>query len=275
MSTKIEWCDEVYNPVTGCSHSGMPGCDSCYAKRFASRLKGKFGYPKNEPFKVTLHPDRLEQPLHWKKPRRVFTCSMGDLFHPDVPFDFIQQVWGAMLESPHHKFLVLTKRPERMKDFLDRWLAGGIAMKSGRYTSHIWLGVSCSTQEDLDKLIIPFLHVKAAVKFISFEPLLGPISRDISKEYFDWVIVGGESGPKARPMHPEWVKSIRDQCVAAGVSFFFKSWGEWAPDCFCGFNATCKTIPRPEPGKLGCMFRCGKKKAGRELDGRVWEEFPE
>ena len=256
--TRIEWAEVVWNPVSGCTPISE-GCQNCYAKRMATRLKGRYGYPEDEPFKVTLHPEKLKEPLKWKKPRRVFVCSMGDLFHEQVPDEYIAKVWEVMNNASQHTFLVLTKRPQRMKDFLARlgWYthdrevnpAEAVLDEGGKYTlKNVWLGVTAENQQRADERIPILLQIPAAVRFVSIEPMLGPVV--IPEEWPDWVICGGETGPGARPIHPDWVRSLRDQCQAAGTPFFFKSWGEWAE------------------------HKVGKKKAGRLLDGRTWDEIP-
>jgi protein gp37 len=280
---------------------------------------------------VRRHPDELDKPLHWRKPRMVFVNSMSDLFHEDVPFIFIAEVFHSMVGEADavgwhcgHTYQILTKRPQRALLFF-RWLAseidGGeafleaLALRFQDPPRNVWIGASASTQEDLDRVLPPLLDVPAAVRFLSLEPLLGrlrpmlergvcdshgpgPMSDGLARmingraqvycatcgsayrkyDRIDWVIVGGESGSKARPMHPAWVRDIRDQCVKARVPFFFKQWGEWAPDCihpgdWNGDHKPCRTTPRPDR-PTGVMFRCGKKAAGRELDGKVWDQFP-
>jgi protein gp37 len=302
--TKIEWADATWNPVTGCTKIS-DGCWNCYAERMAKRSAGRYGYPADEPFRVTMHPNRLEEPLRWRKPRRVFVCSMGDLFHGDVPFEYIARVFGRMHSAPQHTFQLLTKRPERMAAFVDwyqeTWLKGFPHAFPDEY-QHVWLGVTAETQAMADERIPLLLQIPAAVRFVSCEPLLEPILLDdghasyltcnndctdqdedacesytISGECFrgiDWVICGGESGPGARSMHPDWARSLRDQCTKNGTAFFFKQWGEWAPNCLCGTKNAHPTTPRPRPGKMGCMFRCGKKAAGALLDGREWRDMP-
>lgn len=311
-STKIEWADAVWNPVTGCTPSSQ-GCQNCYAQRMAKRLAGRCGYPADDPFRVTLHPEKLEEPLHWKKPRRVFVCSMGDLFHEDVPFEFIEQVFEVMRKAEQHMFLVLTKRPRRAKMFLDPNLRSD-TFKNWPFPN-AWLGVTAENQRMADERIPILLETPASVRFVSCEPLLGPIDlgqwlecptcagsgeiyNPIEDAFEDcpahfsplhWVIAGGETGPGARPMHPDWVRTLRDQCQVAGVPFFFKSWGEWAPfDLVTDFHAPRKLIAydgslQGEYCGWGChnrtkrfaqVVRVGKKYAGRLLDGRTWEEYP-
>lgn len=231
MTTKIEWVKNsdgtpgvTWSPVTGCSHSGMPGCDNCWARRMATRLKGRCGYPADDPFKVTFHPERLEQPLRWRKPRRVFVCSMGDLFHEDVPDDFIDRVFATIALCPQHTFQQLTKRPERMAAWIK---AASIVWP----LQNVWLGTSASTQEDLERNWPDLRRTPTVVRFISLEPLLGSI--DIRRVYsgnmneschteVDWVIIGAESGPKARPCDPEWIRSVVRQCQQAHVPVFVK-----------------------------------------------------
>lgn len=319
--TKIEWADAVWNPITGCTPISE-GCQNCYAKRMATRLRGRCGYPEDEPFQVTLHPERLEEPLKWKKPRRIFVCSMGDLFHEDVPFEFISQVFDVMcswrwpnkaakesgdaqlLEDPGHTFMILTKRPERVADWL-YWLAHywpsdspvNINLEAdGHFGKHIWFGVTAENQQRADERISVLLEIPAAVKFVSVEPMLGPV--DLSKWLYcyvydplldeaedcpvcdgdrpllNWVICGGETGPGARPLHPNWVRSLRDQCLLAGVPFFFKQWGEYKSLPFSSREDGLYTL-QEYPGCKYDFVKVGKKEAGRLLDGRTWDEVPE
>lgn len=267
--TKIEWTDKTWNPVTGCTKVSQ-GCRFCYAERIAGRMWAT-QYPANadgSPRRFTdvrCHPDRLNQPNTWRDPAMVFVNSMSDLFHEDVPDEFIGRVWSKMLETPRHTFQVLTKRPERMRDIVTR-LVDECRRKGLREAENIWLGVSCEDQAAADKRIPLLLQTPAHVRFVSAEPLLGPI--DLNKRelicadwrkgvtigtYLDWVIVGGESGPGARPMRADWARGIRDQCQAAGVAFFFKQWGEH------NVNGV----------------KVSKQTAGRLLDGRTWDEFPQ
>ena len=332
--SKIEWTDATWNPVSGCTPVGE-GCRNCYAERMVSRLpvthlRGNLRIPGNgHAFsQVILHEQDLLNPLRWRKPRRVFVCSMGDLFHENVPFEFVDRVWATMLLARRHTFMVLTKRPDRMKAYLcDHALLGqdveptwyDIAQQlldegdPGPLGTHwtachqsaeasyvweplhnVWLGVSVESQAQADKRIPPLLQCPAVVRFVSCEPLLGHIDMPWLLSFcpscnrqllamdrmnmpcgtcfsptatIDLVIAGGESGPNARPSHPEWFRSLRDQCAAAGVPFFFKQWGEWAPNCLCGRKTPHGTIDRPSPGGRGVMFRCGKRNAGRSLDG--------
>ena len=233
--TKIEWADAVWNPVTGCTPISE-GCKNCYAERMATRLKGRYGYPEDEPFKVTLHPEKLEEPLKWKKPRRVFVCSMGDLFHEQVPDEYIAKVWEIMNNASNHTFLVLTKRPQRMKDFLARlgWYthdrevnpAEAVLDEGGKYTlKNVWLGVTAENQQRAEERIPILLQLPAAKRFVSVEPMLGPV--DLTEvghvgPKLDWVICGSESGPNRRPAKIEWIRSLRNQCIYFGVPFFLK-----------------------------------------------------
>lgn len=354
--TSIEWTDETWNPVVGCTRVSE-GCRFCYAfeihdMRHAAHKAGK-AVPAQyaKPFKeVQLLPERLEQPYHWRKPRQVFVNSMSDLFHPAVPFEFIARVFTTMMGSPKHTFQILTKRPERAAGFLGRcgsWEGyvthngeppvsyGGTGIIVGpgadnRWPlSNVWLGTSVEDQEHADKRIPYLLRCPAAVRFLSCEPLLGPITFRIGQldcqdcehnrnggtidrtpepcdgncPQIKWVIVGGESGDHARPMHPDWARSICNQCQSAGVPFFFKQWGEWKPISEMPeteYEPLYEPASKSNPvvarrcrvatrglqfdGREGFhqvdehiayqIFRVGKKKAGRQLDGREWSEFP-
>lgn len=245
MSEKsaIEWTDSTWNPVTGCTKVS-PGCDHCYAETFAERFRGTPGHPFEQGFDLRLWQERLTLPLTWKEPRRIFVNSMSDLFHAGVPDDFIARVFDTMHQARQHIFQVLTKRPARM-----------VAWTRKNYSDlpdNIWLGVSVENQSFVGR-IRQLQETPARIRFLSLEPLLGPITLNASLvKGIKWVIVGGESGPKARPMKAEWVKSIRDECHRQDVAFFFKQWGSYTPD-----------------GK-----RVGKKKAGRLLDGRTWNDAP-
>jgi len=231
--SQIEWTEMTWNPVTGCTKIS-PGCKHCYAERMASRLQamGQRRYARG--FELTLHEDALDLPLTWRAPKVVFVNSMSDLFHVDVPLEFIRRVFATMERCPQHTFQVLTKRAERLEE-----LAPMLP-----WPRNVWMGVSVESAEyawRIDQL----RRVPAAVRFLSVEPLLGPVD-DLRLDGIHWVIVGGESGPGARPMRPEWVESILAQCRAAGVPFFFKQWG--------GVN---------------------KKKTGRALHGRRYDEMPQ
>lgn len=338
--SKIEWTDEVWNPTVGCRRVSE-GCRNCYAERMAKRLvamgrkeyAGLLDESGRWSGQVRMLEDRLSQPLRWKRPRRVFVDSMSDLFHEDVSDDFIRQVFVTMAWCKQHTFMILTKRPERMKEFVSR-------LEFTEMTRpNVWLGVSVENQRAADERIPHLLETPAAVRFVSCEPLLGPVDLNMgicpvcggcgetAGHYFqddgmdtcdgcggsgktidkiDWVICGGESGPGARPMHPDWARSLRDQCQAAHVPFFFKQWGEWLPvaeqygedDLMDKLDFEAHTIClgnlgtvysedrglervywcgfQPDPGQNPWfMERVGKKAAGRELDGRTWEEYPD
>lgn len=276
--TKIEWTHMSWNPITGCTPVGA-GCDHCYAARMAKRLAGRAGYPTDEPFRVTWHPDRLDEPLHTKKPRRVFCVSMGDFWHPEVPYDYICAVLAVMDQTRQHRYIVLTKRSERQRLNLDDRWGDGVPVPP-----NLTIGVSCWDQASVDLMVPDLLATPAACRVLSLEPLLGPV---VIPNVFslDGVIVGGETGPGARPLHPDWVRSIRDQCAAAHVPFFFKRWGEWAAEGQPGAwdaGAYDDEDPRvhdwqgygPEARYNTYSCRCGKTRAGRLLDGREHNALP-
>ena len=222
MSDKsaIEWTDSTWNPVTGCTKVSR-GCDNCYAERFAERFRGVAGHPFESGFDLTLRYERISQPLRWKRPRLIFVNSMSDLFHKDVPIEFVDRVFDTMEQADWHIFQVLTKRSSLMRDYLLRRYEGRIA------PSHIWCGVSVEDRAGVAR-IRHLQEAPALVRFLSVEPLLESIGRvDVSG--ISWVIVGGESGPKARPVEPEWVIQVRDLCEDAGIPFFFKQWGGIRP----------------------------------------------
>jgi protein gp37 len=231
-NSAIEWTDATWNPVTGCTKIS-PGCKNCYAERLAFRLKEMQNPRYKNGFEVTLHPDQLALPLRWGKSRMIFVNSMSDLFHENVPDEYIHKVFSTMLKAPWHTFQILTKRAERL---------GKLAAELP-WRPHIWQGVSVENQSYTTR-INHLQKVPATVRFISVEPLLGPIESLPLKD-IHWVIVGGESGPFHRPIKPEWVREIRKQCVAAKVPFFFKQWGGRTP-----------------------------KAGGRILDGRIWNQMP-
>jgi protein gp37 len=228
----IEWTESTWNPVTGCTKIS-PGCDNCYAERLSLRLQamGQPNYANG--FKLTVQERMLELPLKWKLPQTIFVNSMSDLFHRDVPTDYIHRVFDVMKRAHWHRFQVLTKRSLRLTRL----------SKELDWQPNIWMGVSVESKECTFR-IDHLRDTGAHVKFLSLEPLLGPLPK-LKLKGIDWAIVGGESGPGARPMHGEWVLDIRDQCLKAGVPFFFKQWG--------GVN---------------------KKRAGRELEGRTWDQMP-
>ncbi len=218
MSDKsaIEWTDATWNPVTGCTKVTR-GCDNCYAERIAERFRGTPGHPFEQGFDLTLRPERLSQPLSWKRPRRVFVNSMSDLFHKDIPADFIDSVFDTMEAADRHIFQVLTKRSSLMRSYLQNRFGEGAA------PWHIWCGVSVEDHTATARI----RHLQEApvpIRFLSIEPLLGPVG-NIDLEGISWVIVGGESGPNARPMELQWVREIKDLCAEEGVDFFFKQWG--------------------------------------------------
>jgi protein gp37 len=210
--SSIEWTNATWNPVTGCTKVSA-GCKNCYAERFAERFRDVPGHPFEQGFDVRLWPQRLELPLRWRTPRLIFVNSMSDLFHPAVPTDFIERVFATMLAAQDHTFQVLTKRPERVLELasLLDWPA------------NVWMGTSVEDKRVLDRVDL-LRHVPAAVRFLSCEPLIGSL-RDLDLRGIDWVIVGGESGPGARPMNEEWILEILDLCREASVPFFFKQWG--------------------------------------------------
>jgi len=333
--TGIEWTDATWNPVTGCTKVSE-GCDHCYAETIAHRFAGTKAYPNG--FDVTLRPERLDQPLRWQRPRRIFVNSMSDLFHKDVPDEYVARVFAVMALAPQHTFQVLTKRPGRMRSFVQdvckcgrhgpmahlrssmMWAVSkanpdrmpGVPDDAEQLVQrvewplpNVWLGTSVENQKWADVRIPLLMETPATVRFLSCEPLLGPITLTRLHAYCpthdftggfcsgpcpdvrlpDWVIVGGESGPGSRPMHPEWARSLQDQCQSVGIAFLFKQWGEWAP-MFDGTTAlhfpgpnVVNLAPDGDLARAGVpgepMIRVGKKAAGRELDGRTWDEYPE
>lgn len=247
----IEWTDATWNPVTGCTKIS-PGCKYCYAEKFAERFRDVSGHPYQQGFDLKLWPERLEWPFQWKQPRMIFVNSMSDLFHDVIPDEFIAKVFETMERASQHTFQLLTKRSQR----LALWTSARYALQPmpGKRTwpRNVWAGVSVETQ-DYVKRITDLQHVPAFTRFLSVEPLLGPVQ--LTKGHLrgiHWVIVGGESGPKARPMNPQWARSVREACITAGVAFFFKQWGT--------HNSSGR--------------RVGKKAAGRRLDGRTYNEMP-
>jgi protein gp37 len=235
-STAIEWTDATWNPVTGCTKIS-PGCDNCYAARFSERFRGVPGHPFETGFDLTLRPARLAQPFAWKRPRMIFVNSMSDLFHKEIPPTYIAAVFDTMEKADWHTYQVLTKRSSLLQRFInDRY-------KDRAAPSHMWFGVSVENAQATSR-IAHLQKANASVRFLSIEPLVAPVGK-LSLDNIHWVIVGGESGPRARPMKPEWAIDIRNQCVAAHVPFFFKQWGGRSP-----------------------------KSGGRKLDGKIWNEFP-
>jgi protein gp37 len=253
MSDKsaIEWTDATWNPVTGCTKIS-PGCKHCYAERFAERFRGVPGHPFEQGFDLRLWANRLELPLRWKEPRRIFVNSTSDLFHRDVPGEFIDRIFDVMVQARQHIFQVLTKRSDRLKGWATARYGSGEDGSGRRWPLNVWAGVSVETQQYLAR-VRDLQCVPADIRFLSVEPLLGPIEFEAKTlRGIHWVIVGGESGPGARPMQLEWVRAIRRHCVKHRVQFFFKQWGAFTPD-----------------GR-----RVGKKVAGRILDGRTWDDVP-
>ncbi|HMM95338.1 phage Gp37/Gp68 family protein [Phycicoccus sp.] len=335
--TNIEWTDATWNPATGCTRVS-PGCDHCYIDRTPPfRMNGRAFHKEGVGGStgVLLHPDRLDQPLRWTRPRRVFVNSLSDLFHDDIPDEFIAEVFAVMALAPRHTFQLLTKRHGRLRSLLtnpcvidgpsgpltfedvvrnvawnmrNRWLAehpGKVPSfpKGDAFAwplPNVWVGVTVEDQTRADLRIPALLQTPAAVRFLSAEPLLGPVDLtrwlDVEVECgrrpdaLDWVIAGGESGPGARPMHPDWARSLRDQCTAAGVAFLFKQWGEWAPvpadtDGAVGFTPrgfftskieySSDRFPSGSTTPVGELIkRVGKKAAGRELDGVTHDGYP-
>ncbi len=232
QSSSIEWTESTWNPVTGCTKISA-GCAHCYAERMAKRLKAMGQHRYRNEFKVTLQPDMLDTPLHWKRPRMIFVNSMSDLFHEEISADYIAKVFAVMQDAQQHTFQVLTKRPERTLE-----LAADLP-----WPDNVWMGTTVENADYLHR-IRSLLQIPAKIRFLSLEPLLGPMPK-LPLKGIHWVIVGGESGPEARLIEPKWVFQIRDQCQNNRVPFFFKQWG--------GVN---------------------KSVAGRELDGHLWSEMP-
>jgi protein gp37 len=269
-TTKIEWCDATWNPITGCTPCS-PGCAHCYARTMLARHLPGMGHP-GAPGQVTLHADRLDIPFHWHKPRRIFVCSMSDLFHEDVPSAWLDAAYRTMRSCPQHTFLMLTKRPQNAHDWRDREFPA---------LPNQWLGVTVCNQSEADEKIPVLLQTSAALRFVSIEPMLGPV--DLARwlrcngssvcdqrkggqgplargdsawcnppcpKFLDWVICGGETGPGARRMRADWAGDLRDQCDRAGVPFFFKGWGTWL------------RLKKTHPDY-------------RLLDDRQWHQFPD
>jgi protein gp37 len=229
----IEWTDATWNPVTGCTEIS-PGCDHCYARTFSERFRGVPGHPYEQGFDLKLWHERLELPLRWRQPRRVFVNSMSDLFHEAVPEVYIRDVFAVMARAHWHIFQVLTKRPRRMAE-----LAHDLP-----WPAHVWAGTSVELDRYTWRANHCLRRVPAAVRFVSAEPLLGFLP-SLQLDHLHWVITGGESGPRHRPCDPDWVRDLRDRCQSAGVAFFHKQWGGRTP-----------------------------KAGGRDLDGRTWDEMP-
>ena len=298
--TGIQWTDATWNPIRGCSRISE-GCRNCYAETVANRFKGP-GMPYegliakggqwNGKIKIVDH--LLDQPLRWKKPCRIFVNSMSDLFHENVSDNVIDKIFAIMALAHQHTFQALTKRPKRMMEYMNSSHRAAAIREvmmdiTGEYIEwidwplpNVWLGVSVEDQTTAEERIPLLLQTPSTVRWISAEPLLGPINlykcNAIYADYnyeaawsagnIDWIVVGGESGPGARPMKFDWARSLRDQCQAADVPFFFKQWGEFGPNWFCDDDG------KYDGGPIW-MDRMGKKKAGRLLDGREWNEYPE
>jgi len=294
--SRIAWTDATWNPVTGCTKVSA-GCKNCYAEREWKRLAAnpKTRYYGRKFTDVQCHEDVLELPLHWKKPRRIFVNSMSDLFHDDVPEGFIKRVLGIVERTPQHTYQILTKRAARMSDYFRRHAC----------PPNVWLGVSVENQEAADERILMLRHCPGAtVRWVSIEPMLGAVDLERIRlararhpgesdivlnglEKTDWVVCGGESGPRARPMHPWWVRSLRDQCVRAGVPFFFKQWGRWYPmdqtsvlhdrPLECVHVVPDGTVTRGEPPQwTDDMLTLGRfgKKLPEIIDTTGYQEFP-
>lgn len=232
----IEWTDATWNPVTGCTKVS-DGCDNCYAARFAERFRGVPGHPFETGFDLTLRPQRLRQPFEWKKSRMIFVNSMSDLFHKAIPEEYISRVFDTMEVADWHVYQVLTKRSSLLQKFVNR------RYRSRPVPAHIWLGVSVEHQKATSR-IVHLQNANATTRFLSIEPLIGPVGK-LDLNGISWAIVGGESGPGARPMDPRWATDVRNQCLRAKVAFFFKQWGGRNP-----------------------------KSGGRLLEGKEWNQFP-
>lgn len=322
--TGIEWTDATWNPLRGCSRISE-GCRNCYAESVANRFKGQ-----DQPYEgliakggqwngqIKLVPEKLTEPLRWRRPRRIFVNSMSDLFHEGVPDWYIDKVFAVMALAEKHTFQVLTKRPQRMRDYLSQdrrmeWAQAGVHIWGGNDPDavsdfiqygemalpNVWLGVSVEDQATADERIPLLLQTPVAVRWVSAEPLLEEVTIFSMDGLIDviegmpsplhWVVVGGESGPGARPMHPEWARSLRDQCAAAGVAYLFKQWGEWQPtevvpggDIGGDMRKGLVEIVKPHGENNGrfergdvLMRRVGKKAAGRLLDGVQHDGYPE
>ncbi len=313
--SKIEWTHSTWNPVTGCSWASR-GCDHCYANRMALRHKamGTKGYENG--FAVTIHPERLAEPIGWHKPRRIFVVSMGDLFHPNVPVDFLNQVFDTMRAASWHQYLILTKRPHVLKKLINLNLIDwpwnlvqlGVTVESSDYEGRIQTALSIDA-------LLHFVSIEPCLGFVNVAPYLiskvlgGDGTDDPGQTLYhaprlDWVVLGGETGPGARPMHPDWARGPRNQCIVNNIPYFFKSWGDWMPigpyygdgdqeeqvgQAFeeypkhriqvLGFDGGDHSVldesPMQPPPGCHVMVHVGKKKAGRLLDGREWNQMPQ
>lgn len=239
MSTKIEWTDKTWNPITGCTKKSA-GCAHCYAEVMANRIKNMGLDKYRNGFSLTLHEDDLEEPLHWKKGHNVFVCSMSDIFHEEVPYEFVDKIFETIIKTPQHRYQILTKRAERMAEYF----------QSREIPKNVWLGVTVECKDTMFR--IDYLRkLRASVKFLSCEPLLEDLG-EMCLNGIDWVIVGGESGPKARPMQAEWAINIRNQVENQNAAFFFKQWGTWGSD----------------------GIKRSKAKNGKLLEGQVVQKMP-
>jgi protein gp37 len=276
-TTKIEWATKVWNPITGCSPISE-GCQNCWAEKYAHRLqsnpklKGKYA----DGFKVTFHPEVLNEPTKWKIPQRIFVCSMGDIFHADVKWEWVWQVMQVIYDNPQHIFMLLTKRPLTMYNFFDC---------APRMPDNLWLGATIEHEKYLQERATILNLTRARVKFVSFEPALSrmDIYNYLGPDKINWVIAGGETGFEARPVHPDWFRLVREQCQTAQIPFFFKGWGEWSPaekflhDSRSQFVAIDGRIQNEETKDItysALMTKIGKKKAGYKLDGKQYHELP-
>jgi len=299
--TTIEWTrnddgtpGRTWNPVTGCTKVS-DGCTNCYAETIAERFRGHAAFPKG--FDVQIRPTKVNDPMTWRKPTRVFVNSMSDLFHNEVDQHWIADIFAVMAAARRHTFQLLTKRHGRMRSLLNdqswidevrtRAIGKGFPADEWRWPlPNVWLGVSVEDQKRADLRVPALAQTPAAVRFLSCEPLLGPVDvsdwlgTDIDEPGIGWVIAGGESGHGARPMSPDWARSLRDQCQAAGIPYLFKQWGEYAPTGRMAIGSRQKGYalvgdPIDDLGHRWEMRRVGKGKAGRELDGRTWDQFPQ
>jgi protein gp37 len=310
QKSKIEWTTRTWNPITGCTKISE-ACDNCYAERMAKRFAGLHGYPKENPFNVTIHKNRFLQPAGWSKPCKVFVCSMSDLFHPNIPWGIIYDLFTVMDKYKDFTFQILTKRPKRAKEVLTP-----IYDRLGSL-SNVWIGITAENQARFDQRIDHLMEIPAKVRFISCEPMLGAIDMsyylngcpEAMGKYnepdweqtcppLSWVICGGESGPKARPTHPYWIKELQEQCNYSKTPFFFKQWGEWIPrqqwelqgnkistdqfgtlsyngDIFYYQTTTWNGREYDKNNDFECiMYRVGKKAAGAMIDGKEYKTFP-
>lgn len=237
--SKIEWTDKTWNPVTGCTKIST-GCNNCYAEIMSRRLKGMGKNKYKNGFNLTLHEDTLNEPMEWNKPHEIFVCSMSDLFHKDVPFEFIDKVLDTIIKTPQHRYQLLTKRAERMAEYFE----------THTIPNNVWLGVTVEAQSSKDRIEI-LRNLKSTVKFLSCEPLVEDLG-ELDLHNIDWVIVGGESGFNARPMKKDWVLSIMEQSYKQGAAFFFKQWGTWGSD----------------------GIKRNKHANGKLIEGEIYQEMP-